>query len=298
MKYVGIDYHKELATVCIMGNTGNVKDIFEVPATPAGMDEMLMHVGKGRFKIMGEAFSMSIDLHNYLIGLGADSMLVKPQDPKLITKSSKKTDPNDAVNIARYLMLHDKGQLILNPSFILKDEELRNRCICRFREDLANSKGKLSQNIRSHTRVNGEYLLEEIGEDLNVKKIRDAIMLGFADDPGLMEMMNLYNFLETRSEAVEKQMMNMGFDWDSVELLKTIPGIGDLTACQIMSMIVDVSRFPSADMMRSFFGMAPNVRDSGGKMNHARITKKGDPMMRGVLMRTFIIHNQHRPCRP
>lgn len=61
-----------------------------------------------------------------------------------------------------------------------------------------------------------------------------------------------------------------------------------------MSVIVDVSRFPSVDMMHSFFGMAPSVHDSGSKMNHARITKKGDTMMRGVLMRTVINHNQHR----
>ena len=183
-----------------MGNTGNVKEIFEVPVTPASMDEMLMHVRKGRFRIMGEVFSMSIDLHNHMIGLGADSMLMKPQDLKLITKSNKKTDPNDAVNIARCLMLHDRDQLILNPSFILKDEEPRGRCICRFRE--------IWLTIRSHTGVNGEYLPEGIGEDFDVKKVRDAIMLGFADDPALRKVMDLYNFLETRSEAVEKQILS------------------------------------------------------------------------------------------
>lgn len=121
-------------------------------------------------------------------------------------------------------MLHDRGQLIPNPSFILKDEEPRDRCICRFRENLANNKGKFSQNIRSHMRINGEYLPEGIGEYLNTKKVRDVIMLGFTNDPVLMKVMDLYNFLETSGEAVEKQMMNMGFDWDSVELLKTIPG--------------------------------------------------------------------------
>lgn len=61
-------------------------------------------------------------------------------------------------------------------------------------------------------RVNGEYLPEGISEDLNAKKVCDAIVLGFADDPVLMEVMNLYNSFEIRSEAVEKQMMNVSFD--------------------------------------------------------------------------------------
>lgn len=298
MKYVGIDYHKELATVCIMSGAGNVQEVFEVPATPAGMDEFVSHMGKGRFKVMGEAFSMSIDLHNHLIGRGIDSILIKPTDLRLITQSSKKTDPNDAVNIARYLMLHDKGQLILNPSFILKDGLLKSRCICRLREDMAIQKGKLSQNIKSHMRVNAEYLPKEVGEDLNTQKVRNAIMIAYADDPTLMEMMNQYTYIETRCKALESSMKDMEFDWDSVELLKTIPGVGELTACQIMSMIVDISRFESADKMRSFFGMAPNVRDSGGKMNHSHITKKGDSMMRHVLMRTVVLHNQSCPLSP
>lgn len=74
-----------------------------------------------------------------------------------------------------------------------------------------------------------------------------------------------------------------------VKLLSTIPEIGSLTAVQIMS----IDRFQTADKMRAYFGMAPSVRDSGGKEKHGHITRKGDSMMRSILGRTlnhFIMH--------
>ena len=55
-------------------------------------------------------------------------------------------------------------------------------------------------------------------------------------------------------------------------------------------MIVDISRFPNADVMRSYFGMAPKVRDSGESIHHGHITKQGDPMMRKVLDRATKSH--------
>lgn len=80
-------------------------------------------------------------------------------------------------------------------------------------------------------------------------------------------------------------------DDPSVELLCSIPGIGRLTAVQLMSMIVDVNRFSDGEHMCSYFGLVPRVRDSGGTVRHGHMTKAGDPMIRAVLERVVISHN-------
>lgn len=75
-----------------------------------------------------------------------------------------------------------------------------------------------------------------------------------------------------------------------VALLEQMPGIGRQSAVQIMSMIVDVDRFPDAEHMCTYFGMVPRVRDSGGKEHHGRMTKNGDRMMREIMERATESH--------
>ena len=41
MYYIGADYHKDIATVCIQTASGKIKDEFEVKATSKGMDEII-----------------------------------------------------------------------------------------------------------------------------------------------------------------------------------------------------------------------------------------------------------------
>jgi transposase len=60
----------------------------------------------------------------------------------------------------------------------------------------------------------------------------------------------------------------------NVELLESIPGIGRQTAVQLMSMIVDVTRFKDPERLCAYFGMVPRVRDSGGKEHHGRMTTR------------------------
>ena len=73
----------------------------------------------------------------------------------------------------------------------------------------------------------------------------------------------------------------------------TIPGIGTVSALELMSMIVDIGRFPGPDQMRAYFGMAPKVRDSGESVHHGHITRMGDDMMRMVTDRIVRTHMMH-----
>ena len=293
MYYVGVDYHLEIAVACITDASGKEWKLLELPSTPEGMD-VLIDVMKGKkFRVLGEAFTYSIDLNNYLIGRGVTSDLVRPSDLTVITKSNKKTDSHDARAIAWYLRLMDKGEIDLKPSLILKDEQRALRDLCRLREDVSNSIGMTNQRIRSHMRINSEYLpVETFGDhpDLRTQKVQHYIITEFGDDFTLQELLRQQAFYVERSKAIDGELSKFPYDAGSVELLVTIPGIGELSAVELMSMIVDISRFPSNDAVRSYFGMAPKVRNSGETICHGHLTKQGDPMMRKVLERIVASH--------
>ena len=150
MKYVGADYHKEFVTVCIQGSRGKVQEIFELPATCDGMDELIRKMEGDNWMIMGETSGYSVNLHNYLLANGINSKLVDPANLKLITASDKKTDRNDATVIATFLRLMDKGEISLSISYIVDGDQRDLRDLCRYREIAAKLKGQCHQRISAH----------------------------------------------------------------------------------------------------------------------------------------------------
>lgn len=292
MYYVGHDGHKDISVFCIQTASGNVKDTFEVPATPEGMDVLIDRMKGKRFKVLAETSTFTIDLHDYLVSKGVESYLAHPTHLKLITESAKKTDRNDSRTLADYLRLWDKGELKLSMSFIVNGDDRELRELCRLREDIAQQRGRTMQRIKAHMRLNGQYYEYE---DLSTKKARTWIRTAFADDLCLMMMVDMYTQYEMQAAVLDKQLEKDFGHREDVKLLQSIPGIGLTTAAELASMIVDIRRYPTCDHLRSYNGMAPKVRDSGGSMKHGHITKRGDPMMRKVLGRVI---GTHINCAP
>jgi transposase len=79
------------------------------------------------------------------------------------------------------------------------------------------------------------------------------------------------HFLETHCEGEE------------ITLLQTIKGVGTFSAACIMIEIEEINRFPSPKHLVSYFGLHPELKDSGDKKKVAHISKKGRPAMRAVL---------------
>lgn len=285
MYYVGHDGHKDTSVFCITTNGGTVKETFTTSADPAGMDELIKKMKGKRFKVLAEASTYTIDLHDYLIKKGVDSYLAHPTNLKLITESCKKTDRNDAKTLADYLRLWDKHELEISISFIVRGEDRAFREICRQREIVSQEKGRTMQMITQYMRRNGIYLDEQF-KDLSSKSAKLWLREKYGDDLVLINYLDLYAHYTNLGEDLDKDIERLYGDREDVKLLDSIPGVGITTAAQICSMIVDIDRFETADKMRSFFGMAPKVKDSGASVKHGHITRHGDPMMRSILGRT------------
>jgi transposase len=70
----------------------------------------------------------------------------------------------------------------------------------------------------------------------------------------------------------------------AVRLLRTIPGLSDLTAQVIVSEIgLDMSRFPTAGHLVSWAGLCPRNDESAGKRRSTRL-RKGAPWLKTTLV--------------
>jgi hypothetical protein len=95
---------------------------------------------------------------------------------------------------------------------------------------------------------------------------------------------NLAKQILEKQELIKefKQYLEKNCKGKEVELVQSIKGIGAYSASAIMVEIEDVQRFASPKKLISYFGLHPELKESGDKKS-ARISKKGRSMVRGVL---------------
>lgn len=86
------------------------------------------------------------------------------------------------------------------------------------------------------------------------------------------------------SEAIMDSMISKAMVLPEFDLLKTIPGIADITATRLIAEIGDISAYPKADSLIAYTGLDPAVMQSGQMTGeHMHITKKGNSHLRATL---------------
>ncbi len=193
----------------------------------------------------------------------------------------RKTDPNDALDIARRL---SRGEC---PLGFIADEELmqlrkrgrhwRNlsRLLSRSKHSMksmlnaANIRGPKFDAVGAHRWLlaNGDLL----------KPVQQQAFADFLDILVLVERqrerLRREIILATRSERFAP----------IVSLLMSVPGIGEIWACIIAAEIGPFDRFPNADTIEFWAGLTADLKESAGRTQSGNITKAGSVTLRWAL---------------
>jgi len=106
---------------------------------------------------------------------------------------------------------------------------------------------------------------------------------------------------EARMQAVEQQLEAGAAQTLSVRQLRTIPGIGLLTATALVAAVGDVQRFPSARHFASYLGLTPREDSTGPRRRLGAISKRGDTYLRMLLIhgaRSVLCHAKTKTAPP
>jgi transposase len=102
--------------------------------------------------------------------------------------------------------------------------------------------------------------------------------------PGLAALCEEITGLSTRIEETEKQLRVLACQIPAVSRLFSVPGIGILTATALYAFVGDIRRFPSGRHLASYIGLTPREYSSGLRHRLGRISKRGDPYLRTLLI--------------
>jgi transposase len=88
---------------------------------------------------------------------------------------------------------------------------------------------------------------------------------------------------EDRIKSIKKEISDKVKGDKNIELLKTVPGVGEQTAFAFDAH-VDVERFDNAAQVSNYIGLVPRVYMSGDISRYGNITKRGNSELRFLLV--------------
>jgi len=111
--------------------------------------------------------------------------------------------------------------------------------------------------------------------DSDCPHVLQELLLGMCEEIGLYE---------ASIRRCEGHLERLGKEIPMVAQLRSIPGIGLLTATALLASVGEAHRFPTARHFASYLGLTPKENSSGGKRRLGRISKRGNPYLRHLLI--------------
>lgn len=275
MRYIGVDLHTTQITVCYLTE----KEVFEIRKYQlCEMDKFVSGLQKSD-EIAVEATCNTRWFSEQVSGFVSRVVLVNPRQFEVVKNSVKKTDKNDAINLARFLRAD-----LLPEVRGKKEEAMTVQSLVNTRTKLVRLKTSLINKIHALFVANGRKLKKtSLASEKGLEKV-------LQEEWSEIERIELEIILEQiRSLKASIKKLDKAIETESEKLegfknLMSMSGIGSLSAGILLSVIGEVKDFASADKLASYFGIVPKVANSNETLHHGRITKRGNKTGRTTLV--------------
>jgi transposase len=116
-----------------------------------------------------------------------------------------------------------------------------------------------------------------------VRKVA-ALPLGPEMAAELAPLLALLVPLQAEIDAADAQLAAVAAQDPVVRRLRSVPGVGPVTAVGFVAALDAVDRFASARQVAGYLGLTPTERSSGEQQHRGRISKTGNPRARMLLV--------------
>ena len=283
---VGIDLHRNQFTYCVRYEDGEEKIGKEK------IENLRWFAGRlgSHASVAVEATGNTWMFCQMLKDQVGRLVVVNPNQFKVISRSVKKTDKNDAKVLAEFL---EKDML---PEVRMKDElNAKIASLTQTREKLVQLRTVLKNKINNIFAANFINLKRE--EMSSEKGLRQILSYRFnpITDVEIRVMVDQIRSLNKSIEELDKAIEENGSRMDGFENLKSVKGIGAKGAATLLSVIGNVNDFRSAKQLAAYIGIVPRVSDSNETVHHGRITKQGSKIARTTLVQCSLIAKRYNP---
>ncbi len=212
-----------------------------------------------------EATGFYFWIYDCIVTRGHKVKVVHPVKVKPLMRARSKNDKNDAYMLAELLRSR-----CLEGIYVPSKDIREMRQLTRHRESLVRKKGDIKREVLAHLLQNGLKVPEEFRKNFTKKHIAWIRSL---DDIILNDKLDILEHMAEKIRNVETMLDEWYSKDEDIGLIRTIPGIGLVTATVIKAEIGDVTRFSTSKDLAAYVGLTPTTYQSGEKEwnGHTRV---------------------------
>jgi transposase len=292
MLFAGCDLHKQTISVCVMNPARQiVKRTRLLCANEEAIRRFFEELGE--FEAVVEATASYEWFVRLIEPFAHRVVLAHPKKLRVIAESTRKSDTLDAQVLAEFLALD-----MIPASYRPTPRQREHRQLVRQRDRIQRRLTSVKNRIRrmlANDNADRPRLFNAEGLAF-LRQIR----LSAADRFSMNQFLEEYDFGQGQLKTATSQIEAFGAaspvrERELRELLRTIPGVGFVTAEVILAELADITRFRSQNQVVAYAGLAPGQRESAGKYQELHLEKTGSKLLRTTMVEAAWRLVRHSP---
>lgn len=295
-RYVGLDAHSKRCVYVIQDENGKVIGEGSVATTAVGLCSMRTRYGlPAGTQVALESGTMAFFVARRLSELGLDPRVVSAQEVRAkAVRPNQKSDRRDALELCEGL----RGGIYRSIVHVPPEPIERLRETLGRRRHFVRLKTMQVNAVKRLLRTAG---LQELGRSLQDSNGWDKFLAAVIVDPTLhafcLAHHALWRCADEQIATLECSLREQQRPFQrEVDRLQTVPGVGFIVALTTLAVFSDVHRFPTAKHAASYAGLVASTYDSGERVQHGHITRRGSNELRSMLCEAA--HHAWRPSSP
>jgi transposase len=280
MYYIGLDVHKKTISYCVKDASGRIHGEGKIGATRNDLDSW-MKILPHPWTVAMEATIFTGWIYDHLLPHAERVKVAHPLMLRAIAASKKKNDRIDAGKIADCLRCD------FLPECHMASAEIRDRRrTLRYRHLL------VRQMVQMKNRVSG--LLMETGVSHNKQRLhkvgyfRELLSTNKEVHESIRPLLRLSRETIVRCQKTEYALVSSlqrdPLLAERIKLLRTVPGVGPITALTWALEMGDVSRFRSIKQAISYCGLCGEEKSSADTVLRTPLSKQRNKHIQRVLV--------------
>jgi transposase len=283
MKYIGLDLHKKSIFATVLGEEGKILQRTKIGS---GRDDICYYLkSQGPKEELSVAMEASYNwqyFYRIVEDIADNIVLAHPLKTRIIGEAKIKTDKIDSRALA-YMLKAD----MLPAAYVPKKETMEDKMLLRSRISLVRIRTQIKNKIhavidRNRDSYSGLGNLSDIFGKTGRQILKDT-KIGLVDHKIITGYLDLIDEVNKKIKDLEVQINKRSLEDSDIDLLKTMPGVGNFTAFLVKSEIDNIKRFASKEKLCCYAGLVPSTHGTADKLYHGRIIKQGNKFLRWAL---------------
>jgi transposase len=281
--FVGIDLHKHRWHVTIRTFDFELFSA-SIPGIWEALQRVLTRYAGYQLPAVYEVGYFGFRLHDRLEAHGIPCLVTPPSLVPQEYGNRVKTDRRDSSKLAHLLA---KG--MLKRVWVPSEEERYHRQVIRRRRQLVQDRVRTQSRIKAELSFYGIHLEEPRGRwtQIYFESLRSIRFGNRWMQESFNRLLEQYEFLSVQIDKqtqLLRELSETARYRERVEILQSIPGIGMISAMEVLLELQDVSRFRRAEQLAAYVGLTPSQYSSADKVRMGRITGIGKNTLRSLLV--------------